>query len=230
MITAVTAQTAQGRLYEADMRLRPSGNQGPVATSWPAFQSYQRNDAWYWEHLALTRARPVAGAETLATDIEAFRCDILAAPRKAETVLQDLSEMRARIATAKAPGSVWDVKIGPGRLQDIELLSQTGALLRGTASRDIDDGLDACADAGVLSAAEAAALADAYRTISGVQMAARLLSTGPLNTDDIGTGGQSILLRATQTERIEDSEARLADIYDTSAAIIDAALEKGQTK
>ena len=230
MITAVTAQTTQGRLYEADMRLRPSGNQGPVATSWPAFQSYQRNDAWYWEHLALTRARPVAGAETLATDIEAFRCDILAAPRKAETVLQDLSEMRARIATAKAPGSVWDVKIGPGRLQDIELLSQTGALLRGTASRDIDDGLDACADAGVLSAAEAAALADAYRTISGVQMAARLLSTGPLNTDDIGTGGQSILLRATQTERIEDSEARLADIYDTSAAIIDAALEKGQTK
>ncbi|WP_299692407.1 glutamine-synthetase adenylyltransferase [uncultured Tateyamaria sp.] len=228
MITAVTAQTAQGRLYEADMRLRPSGNQGPVATSWSAFHSYQRSDAWFWEHLALTRARPIAGPDTLAEDIEVFRCDTLATPRDAPALLRDLSEMRTRIATAKAAGSLWDVKVGPGRLQDIELLSQTGALLQGTASRDIADGLRACAAAGVLRAAEADRLAEAHQLMSRVQMATRLLSAGAFAVEDIGAGGQSILLRVTETERIEASEAKLAELYDNSAGIIDAALERGQ--
>ena len=63
MITALTAPMAEGRLYEVDMRLRPSGNQGPVATGWASFREYQRSDAWVWEHLALTRARVIAGDE-----------------------------------------------------------------------------------------------------------------------------------------------------------------------
>ncbi len=228
MITAITAQTARGRLYEADMRLRPSGNQGPVATSWPSFKSYQCNDAWFWEHLALTRARAVAGPESLAEDIEALRCDVLASSRNLSVAISDLSEMRDRIAAAKAPGSLWDVKVGPGRLQDIELLSQTGALLRGSAARDVAAGLQACVAAGLLSDADCAALTDTYGVLTSVQMAARLLSTGPLDADQIGTSGQAILLRATQTESIEDGEARLAGLYDQSAAIIDAALAKGQ--
>ena len=227
MITAITAQTAQGRLYEADMRLRPSGNQGPVATSWPSFQSYQRNDAWFWEHLALTRARAVAGPDTLADDIEALRCDVLATSRNLGDALRDLTEMRGRIAAAKAPGSLWDVKVGPGRLQDIELLSQTGALLQGAAARDIAAGLDGCVAAGLLTDVQCAALTDAYGLLTSVQMAARLLSTGPLDVGNIGVGGQAILLRATQSERIEAGEARLAETYHNSAAIIDAALAKG---
>ncbi|MEM7631904.1 MAG: glutamine-synthetase adenylyltransferase [Pseudomonadota bacterium] len=230
MITAITAQTAQGRLYEADMRLRPSGNQGPVATSWRAFQGYQRSDAWFWEHLALTRARVVAGPETLADDLEAFRCDVLAAPQDTAQVLRDLADMRRRIASAKAPGSVWDVKVGPGRLQDIELLSQTGILLHGTGSRAIAAGLDACVAVGVLTQDQATTLVDAHRLIARVQMATRLLSTGAIAPDEIGAGGQTILLRATQSERIEAGEARLADTYARCAAIIDAALAGGQAE
>ena len=224
MITAITAQTAQGRLYEADMRLRPSGNQGPVATSWPAFQSYQRSDAWFWEHLALTRARPVAGPDSLAEDIEAFRCDVLASPRDTAAVLHDLSEMRARIAASKVPASAWEVKVGPGRMQDIELLSQTGVLLDGSAARDTAAGLQACARAGLITEAHAATLTDTYALLARVQMAARLLSTEPIDADAIGAGGQAILLRATETERIEAGEARLAEAYAASAAIIDASL------
>src|SRR5210317_805597 len=63
LITAMTAPMAEGRVYEVDMRLRPSGNKGPVATSWDAFQSYQMGEAWIWEHLALSRARVIAGPQ-----------------------------------------------------------------------------------------------------------------------------------------------------------------------
>ena len=75
-----TAQMPEGRLYEVDMRLRPSGRAGPVATSLASFTAYQENEAWTWEHLALTRARVLAGEPTLAAEVEAFRRALL--PRK----------------------------------------------------------------------------------------------------------------------------------------------------
>ena len=70
LIAALSAQTAEGSLYQVDMRLRPSGNQGPVATSLASFIDYQRNSAWTWEHLALTRARVVSGPPELRQIIE----------------------------------------------------------------------------------------------------------------------------------------------------------------
>src|SRR6266702_6249509 len=65
LISAITAPTAEGRLYQVDMRLRPSGESGPIASSLAAFAQYQRESAWTWEHMALTRARPVAGDAAL---------------------------------------------------------------------------------------------------------------------------------------------------------------------
>ena len=119
MITALTAPMAQGRLYEVDMRLRPSGNQGPVATSFKSFQSYQRNDAWVWEHLALTRAQVVAGPDALARDVEQDRREVLSLDRQRTVVLGEVAIMRRRIAESKTPESIWDAKIGGGRMQDI---------------------------------------------------------------------------------------------------------------
>jgi glutamate-ammonia-ligase adenylyltransferase len=98
LVTALAAQMSEGRLYEADMRLRPSGRQGPVATSIASFETYQREEAWTWEHLALTRARPVAGDPALRDRIESFRRGILAAPRDRARILADTAEMRARLA------------------------------------------------------------------------------------------------------------------------------------
>ncbi|MDO5704501.1 MAG: glutamine-synthetase adenylyltransferase, partial [Paracoccus sp. (in: a-proteobacteria)] len=135
MITAVSAPTAEGRLYEVDMRLRPSGRQGPVATSVQSFENYQMTEAWTWEHLALTRARVVgragSGADTLADQVEMLRLTVLKAKGGGAQVMPDLADMRRRIFAAKPVNGSWEAKIGPGRLQDIDLLAQSFALRAG---------------------------------------------------------------------------------------------------
>ena len=223
MITAVTAQTAQGRLYEADMRLRPSGNQGPVATSWSSFQRYQREDAWLWEHLALVRADVIAGPAALAGHVSAFRREIMGLPRDRMQVLEDLAEMRARIAAAKQPVSLWDVKVGAGRLQDIELLAQTGAVLTGDVRSGVQDGVQACVAAGVLKAADAQHLCATHALLWRVQIASRLLSTGAVDLDTLGSGGRDVLLRAVGRDTREAAEQDLATAIERAAAIIEGA-------
>ena len=161
LVTALTAPMAEGRVYEVDMRLRPSGRAGPVATSIEAFIAYQQDEAWTWEHLAMTRARPVAGDADLAARVEMFRQALIAKKGEGPTVLADLAEMRARIAEAKPPQGAWDAKIGAGRLQDTELLSQAAALRAGSSARDGGAQLDAGVAAGWLSAADASAIAAA---------------------------------------------------------------------
>ncbi|NBC96653.1 MAG: glutamine-synthetase adenylyltransferase, partial [Deinococcus-Thermus bacterium] len=121
LVTALTAPTAAGKLYETDMRLRPSGRQGPVATALPSFARYQREEAWTWEHMALTRARCVAGTPDVCAEAEAVREEILRQPREAAQVWGEVAKMRARLADAKPPQGPLDVKPGPGGLQDIEL-------------------------------------------------------------------------------------------------------------
>ena len=228
LITALTAPMAQGRLYEVDMRLRPSGNQGPVATSWASFTSYQQNEAWVWEHLALTRAHVVAGDAGLAADIETFRADFLSQPRDRDKVLREVAEMRTRLAAAKAPASVWDAKNGPGRMMDIELLAETGALLSGTAQRDVQAGLDGAVAAGLLDVAQAQTLKAGYDLCWSVQCAARLLSVKGLEVDRIGEGGAAFLCRATGFEQIEQLQAALQDSYATAAALIGSVVEEGK--
>ena len=140
-ITAISAPMSEGRLYEIDMRLRPSGFQGPVATSWSSYQNYQKNEAWVWEHLALTRARAVAGKVFLLNEFENFRNSILKSYHR-ENIFNELVSMRARIFQAKSLNP-WDAKIGPGRLQDIDLLSQAGCLVNRSVSRSTAAGLEA---------------------------------------------------------------------------------------
>ena len=140
-ITAISAPMSEGRLYEIDMRLRPSGFQGPVATSWSSYQNYQKNEAWVWEHLALTRARAVAGKGILFNEFEAFRRSLLKSYNR-KNIFSELVNMRRRIFQAK-PLNPWDAKIGPGRLQDIDLLSQAGCLTGRSVSRSTVAGLEA---------------------------------------------------------------------------------------
>jgi glutamate-ammonia-ligase adenylyltransferase len=224
MITAVTTQTAQGRLYEADMRLRPSGSQGPVATSWASFQSYHEKDAWLWEHLALSRATCIAGPPNLMQDIENLRQSIIARPRNVASVCSDLRDMRDRIAVAKSPSGVWDAKMGPGRMQDIELLSQAGLVLCGSPKRDVKTGLECAVAAGLFGASDAAALIHFYATLWRVQMATRLLSTGEITAQDVGAGGQAILMRAVGTQTIQDAQEQLTVLCARAAKIIACAI------
>ncbi|MBL4768215.1 MAG: bifunctional [glutamine synthetase] adenylyltransferase/[glutamine synthetase]-adenylyl-L-tyrosine phosphorylase, partial [Rhodobacteraceae bacterium] len=227
MITALTAPMAQGRLYEVDMRLRPSGNQGPVATSWVSFQDYQRTKAWVWEHLALTRARVVAGEAGLGADIEAFRQEMLNTPRTQSDILHEVTEMRARLAAAKSPAGIWDAKTGAGRMLEIELLAQAGALLAGSAARDVPAGLKGAVADGWLGVAEAAELGDLYGLFWSVQAAVQLLSGKALNVGDMGEGGVGFLCRSSGFDNIDALGAALDTGYGRAAGLITAALGKG---
>ncbi len=124
LVAALSAPTAEGILYEVDLRLRPSGNKGPVATSVSAFRKYQAEEAWTWEHMALTRARPVAGHEGLGTQVRGVIDAVLAAPCDEARLVTDLVEMRDLVDKEKPPRDIWDGKLVPGGLIDIEFVAQ----------------------------------------------------------------------------------------------------------
>ncbi|MDP5307714.1 glutamine-synthetase adenylyltransferase [Paracoccus spongiarum] len=219
MITAVSALTAEGRLYEVDMRLRPSGRQGPVATSVQGFENYQMTEAWTWEHLALSRARIVAragaDAEQLADQVEALRLSVMRGCGGAARVMPDLAEMRARIFAAKAPDGQWEAKVGPGRLQDIELLAQSCALRGGDPARPTLAQLRAGVRSGLLARETADRLASIWRFLWRLHASGRLLTDRPLDMAEIGLGGQEFLLRETGAETLsglaEALESRVAE-------------------
>src|SRR5262249_53220268 len=93
LIGAFTARTNYGVLYDIDMRLRPSGRSGPVATRLDAFAQYQEKEAWTWEHMALTRARVISGPPDLAAQIEGIIRDVLTRPRQRDLIADDVLEM-----------------------------------------------------------------------------------------------------------------------------------------
>ncbi|AYD00255.1 bifunctional [glutamine synthetase] adenylyltransferase/[glutamine synthetase]-adenylyl-L-tyrosine phosphorylase [Neorhizobium sp. NCHU2750] len=124
LIAALSAPMAEGVIFEVDLRLRPSGNKGPVATRIGAFAKYQREEAWTWEHMALTRARMVCGDESLKAEAKAVISDVLSVRADIGRISADVIEMRALIETEKPPVDIWDLKLVPGGLVDIEFIAQ----------------------------------------------------------------------------------------------------------
>ncbi|WP_296417209.1 glutamine-synthetase adenylyltransferase [Pseudooctadecabacter sp.] len=226
LVTAISAPMAEGRLYEVDMRLRPSGGQGPVATSFARFEPYQMEEAWTWEHLALTRARVIAGDVSLAADVDAARARVLAAKAAGDTVLADVADMRRRIAQAKDPQGAFDAKIGPGRLQDVELAGQTIALTSGALGRSTAQQVAA----GPLNAADKAALMQAAGLCWTVQAAAQLLQGHSLDAGQLGEGGRRFILRETGAETLEALAEQMADKGRQAADVIATLLGGGDEK
>jgi glutamate-ammonia-ligase adenylyltransferase len=133
LIGAITAATAEGPLYPVDMRLRPSGAAGPIASSLESFARYQRDAAWTWEHMALTRARPVAGDAALCRRIDEIIDSVLRSPRDPRRLAADIADMRRRIAAEHPNPSPWDLKNRRGGLIDLEFIAQY-LMLREAAS------------------------------------------------------------------------------------------------
>jgi [glutamine synthetase] adenylyltransferase / [glutamine synthetase]-adenylyl-L-tyrosine phosphorylase len=129
LIAAVSAPTSEGVLYEIDMRLRPSGNAGPVATSLKSFLQYQHESAWTWERLALTRARVTVADEGFGEVIAAGIDDALNEPRDAGKVVDDVLDMRVRLARDRPPRHPFDLKLVPGGLMDLEFMAQSAQLV-----------------------------------------------------------------------------------------------------
>ncbi|MEP6319881.1 MAG: glutamine-synthetase adenylyltransferase, partial [Paracoccaceae bacterium] len=213
LVTAISAPTSEGRLYEVDMRLRPSGRQGPVATSLEAFKSYQSEEAWTWEHLALTRARPIAGAGVIGEDVEAFRQELLSRNKERAKTLSDIADMRARLAAAKASESTLAPKSGPGGLQDIELFAQSAALLKGSAARDIGTQMAQAPAAFDLSDADQVLLERAVDLFWKCQCAMRLLAAGATSDPgDFGAGATAFFARSTGFETLQALETEVGDL------------------
>ena len=230
MATALTAQLPEGRLYEVDMRLRPSGRQGPVATSITAFCMYQASEAWTWEHLALTRARVVAGDAGLAAKVEAFRRDLLASKGQGAGLRADVADMRARLRAARSVTGGWDVKSGAGRLMEIELFAQTLALQNASPAQGVERQIASAAAsassgmAGKVSVTDQTALLVAYRLCWRVQACARLLSDKPLEATEMGEGATAFLLREVGAASVAEVMAQLQHACGVADLVISAHL------
>ncbi|WP_370269119.1 glutamine-synthetase adenylyltransferase [Nioella sp.] len=224
LITALTAPTGEGKLYDVDMRLRPSGRQGPVATSLESFRHYQMTEAWTWEHLALTRARPVAGDASLMSDVEAIRMDVLTTSRDPAKVVADAQDMRDRLAAAGRVGEGLDAKEGPGRMKDIELLAETAALIAGVPARDVTGQLESGVSLGWIGPDDARVLANAHHLYGRLNHATRLLTDRRLDLEEIGQGGRAFIAREADVADSADLAAKSESLRAQCAAIIDTAL------
>ncbi len=171
LVHFLTAQTGSGMLYEIDTRLRPDGQSGLLVTNVEAFERYQEENAWTWEHQALLRARPVAGSETIARDFERIRTQTLTSGIHEDTLRSDVISMRSRMRKKldKSDDERFDLKQGTGGIGDIEFLVQYLVLANAAKHRSVihySDNirqLDALAEAACLEGQVALRLQDIYR-------------------------------------------------------------------
>lgn len=189
-IAALSAPTGEGIAYPVDMRLRPSGKAGPLATDIDGFAAYQRESAWTWEHMALTRARAVGGSVRLRAKIDAVIHDVLTGKRDEGRLRADIAEMNERLHEAKAAKSVWNVKDARGGLIDVEFLAQFYQLKEASARVDIlspntAQALWASNRAGVLDDGDFKVLRDAHDLYSSVIQLMRLCFEGVADPENM---------------------------------------------
>ncbi|MBC2884760.1 bifunctional [glutamine synthetase] adenylyltransferase/[glutamine synthetase]-adenylyl-L-tyrosine phosphorylase [Ochrobactrum sp. CM-21-5] len=215
LIAALSAPTAEGILYEVDMRLRPSGNKGPVATHMESFGKYQRNDAWTWEHMALTRARPIYGDEELISEISGEIEEVLGTPRDQTKIAKDVRDMRDLIYQEKPPRDDWDFKLKPGGIIDLEFIAQfavlTGKLTKKTRPLSTEEILAALAP----SFAEPAltdSLVEAHRFYTNLTQTIRLCLGGDAGRDEFIPGMIDLLCRSADMPDFKRVEHHLAEL------------------
>lgn len=216
LISALSAPTEEGALYEIDTKLRPSGSKGPVAVRLSSFERYYEEEAWTWEMQSLTRLRPVAGDVALGQRALATTRAAIARPRDRSKTLADVADMRGRMDRDRPSRSEWDLKLAPGGFVDIEFAAQA---LQLTASDEavIDantgEALAKLVAAGLLDPDAGARLGAAFRLLSSLQQTLRISVSGEFGLDAIPrplvgrlavlanvSGGEELetLLRATQ--------------------------------
>ena len=224
LISALTVMTGEGGLYDVDMRLRPSGNKGPVAVSFETFSKYQADEAWTWERLALTRARVIAGPTALRTRVEAAIRASLTAPRDATKTLADVAEMRARLDRERPAKSPWDLKEAKGGLFDVEFIVQGvqlthASLDAGVLNPNTLAALHALERAGAITADDAATLRDAARLYQTVTQLLRLTVDGPFTPADASTSLRALIARGARLDSFEDVEAKLIETEQATRAL-----------
>jgi glutamate-ammonia-ligase adenylyltransferase len=216
LISAFTTRTNYGVLYEIDMRLRPSGRAGPLASRLDSFADYQEREAWTWEHMALTRARVISASPELRNRIEGIIYGILRRPRDAAGTAADVADMRRAIAQEKGEDDVWDLKYAAGGTVDIDFIAQYLQLVHAAAKPDILNVstlavLDNAARLGVLPQSEAEVLRQAARLYHDLTQILRLCVTGKFNAETAGEDLLRVMARAGDAPDFSALEARLRE-------------------
>jgi glutamate-ammonia-ligase adenylyltransferase len=217
LINSLTARTNYGALYDVDMRLRPSGRAGPLATQIGGFTSYQQTEAWTWEHMALTRARVVSQSPEFGARVEKVIREILQRPRDATVVAGDVVEMRTAIAKEKGDRERWDLKYAAGGLIDIEFIAQYLQLIHAHNMPEILDTstarvLDKAWTLRVLPVEEAEVLRPAVQLYQDLTQILRLCLASSFNAKTAGAGLLRLLARAADVPDFATLDATLIEM------------------
>jgi glutamate-ammonia-ligase adenylyltransferase len=214
LVAAVTAPTSEGVLYDADMRLRPSGNAGPLATSLRSFVAYHGGEAWTWERLALSRARVVVADGDLGARIEAAIEDVLSRPRDVVKTIADVVEMRERLAKERKPRHPFDLKLAAGGLVDLEFIAQSAQLVArqeiGLPQGNTANTLARMGDAELLPEAER--LVEIHRTYATVLQVMSAALADPFRDEGWTGAFRELLARQTNMPTFERLEMDLRDM------------------
>ncbi len=216
LIAAIAAPTAEGKLYEVDFRLRPSGKSGPLATHIEAFARYQGKDAWTWERMALTRARVIAGDARLGERARKEIAKALTTPQDPARTRADIIEMRGMIEAEKGGGGAWDLKQAPGGLVDIEFIAQYLQLLHGAKQPDVlsqetETALLRLNKAGFLTPGDAGILLPALRLHQSLTQVLRLSVGGRFDPEEAPGGLLDLLARAGELPDFVTLDRHLRD-------------------
>jgi len=207
LISALTVPTRRGTLYAVDMRLRPSGNKGPVATQYRSFLDYHMTgEAETWEHLALVRARPVAGHKEFMSTVAKDLQKIIATKRDQGRLMRDVIDMRHLIAQEKGDSDPWNLKLARGGLMDIEFIAQTLVLMHSKASTamrqcNTTDILVAARNEHIIGIEDAVYLLEAYGLMRDVMQWQRAMMVGEF---DPATTDRSFLKRLSTISGLPD--------------------------
>ena len=220
-IAAISAPTGEGIAYAVDMRLRPSGKAGPLATDIKAFEKYQKQSAWTWEHMALTRARVIGGSAKLRQEIEDVVRDVLIQPRDTAILRTDITEMHHRLHEAKEAKSNWDIKQVHGGMIDVEFLAQYYQLSHAEKHENIlkpntEQALEAASAEGILEPNDADILLNAYKLYSGITQLVRLCTEGSFNVETVSA---DLIARLCDHADVPDGTRLSLELSETQEAV-----------
>ncbi|MEN3930442.1 bifunctional [glutamine synthetase] adenylyltransferase/[glutamine synthetase]-adenylyl-L-tyrosine phosphorylase [Microvirga sp. W0021] len=216
LVGALTVPTRRGKLYDVDLRLRPHGGKGPVAVQFKGFLDYQRTEAELWEHMALSRARVIAGDEGFVEEVSDTLRQILSAPRDKKSVFHEVRTMRNLIAKEKGDADPWDLKLAAGGLTDLDFIAQAYILTYAADYPSVigqraDKVYEIAAGEGLMEDAEAHYLVEAHRLFGDILQWQRLTIESHFSTKTVP---QAIFRRLAAVAGLPNEKVLLAHLND----------------
>ncbi|TDR93605.1 bifunctional [glutamine synthetase] adenylyltransferase/[glutamine synthetase]-adenylyl-L-tyrosine phosphorylase [Enterovirga rhinocerotis] len=233
LVAALTVPTRRGRLFEVDLRLRPSGSKGPIGTQFSGFVSYHEAEAELWEHMALTRARVLAGDPSFATRVDEAITAIVRRRRDPAEVFKAVRDMRRLVETEKGDAGELDLKMAPGGLLDLDFIAQALVLAHASDHGSLvglptSEVLTEAGQLGLLPRSDAADLVEAYRVLDEVNHWQRLTVGG---ASEESAGMPALRSRLAALVGAPDPKvlgAHLAEVRKPVRAIFERVLGQGR--